>query len=134
MYSGESGFSYPESRFIYCHVLGYNGYGDKGMIFENNLFAKGNYYCGAPYNRKYRSNVWRGNTCYLSDGNFLIGQFRGEEDVIRVKKSAAKSSREIDKYRELTGDYTTVFRILSERKVIKKAEQLKKEYLKTHNY
>lgn len=42
--SGESGWGYPASRFKYCHVLGNNKDGNRGMIIRNNTFAGGNYY------------------------------------------------------------------------------------------
>ena len=132
--SGESGFSYPDVRAIYCHVLGYNSAGDKGMQFENNVFAKGNFFCGAPYNKKYRSNIWRGNKCYISPGNHLIAHFRGKQDVVRMNNSLKESAAEIEQYRDLTNDQTTKFVVLSEKKMERKVKQLQKKYLRSHSY
>lgn len=132
--SGESGFTYPETRVIYCHVLGYNSAGDKGMQFENNVFAKGNYFIGAPYNKKYRSNVWRGNKCYISPGSNLISHFRGKQDVVSLKGNLKESVNEIAQYRDLTNDQTTKFVVLSEKKMERKVKQLQKKYLRSHSY
>ena len=132
--SGESGFSYSETRFHYCHLLGFNSAGDKGMRIEDNTFAKGNFFCGAPYNNKYRSNKMKGNKCYISPGYHLIGHFSGNRDVIRMKESLKESADELERYRDLTNDYTTKFVVLSEKKMERKVKQLQKKYLRSHSY
>ena len=132
--SGNSGFSYPDSRFIYCHILGYNNAGDKGMRFENNVFASGNFFCGNHYQNKYRSNIMKGNKCYISPGYHLIGHFSGKRDVIRMNGSLKESVDEIAQYRDLTNDQTTEFIVLSEKKMAKKVKRLQRKYLRNHSY
>ena len=132
-----SGFGYPASRFKYCHVLGNNFKGDKGMIIRNNTFVGGNYYCSGAYNGKYKSNVWQGNTCVLKRGDFLLGNYMGTKDVIRVpmNKGDFRTLKEatedaISRYRELTGDETTRFVIKDSATIDKQITKLKRNYLK----
>ena len=132
-----SGFGYPMGRFKYCHVLGNNIMGNKGMIIRNNTFVGGNYYCSGAYKGKYRSNKWQGNTCIIKRGDFLLGNYMGTKDVIRVpvNKGVFRSLKEatddaISRYRELTGDMTTEFIIKDEKAIDKQIKKLKKKYLK----
>lgn len=125
-YSGESGFGYSDGRFKYCHLLGNNVKGDRGMIIRNNLFIGGNYYCSGSFEGLYKSNNWQNNTCYISRGSYILSNYTGSKDVIRIPKQKDEySSLEvatdvaIKHYRELTGDKTTKFEIVSDR-VIKK--------------
>ena len=132
-----SGFGYPGSRFKYCHVLGNNFKGNKGMIIRRNLFVGGNYYCSGSYNGKYKSNVWEGNTCVIKRGDFLLGNYMGTKDVIRVPVEKgefptlkAATDDAISRYRELTGDETTRFVIKDSAAIDKQIKKLKKKYLK----
>lgn len=132
-----AGFGYPESRFKYCHVLGNNYKGNKGMIIRNNTFIGGNYYCSGAYNGKYESNVWQGNTCVIKRGDFILGNYMGTKDVIRVPidKGEFRTLQEatdgaIARYRELTGDMTTKFIIKDEKYINKQIAKLKKKYLR----
>lgn len=136
-----SGFGYPESRFKYCHVLGNNSLGDKGMVIRNNTFIGGNWHCGNPYKGKYKSNVWEGNTCVIKRGDYLLGDYFGTSDVIRIPVEKGKfrslkvaTEDAIRRYRGMTGDSTTVFYIQSEKKVKARADKLEKKYLKKHKY
>lgn len=132
-----SGFGYPVSRFKYCHVLGNNYKGNKGMIIRNNTFIGGNYYCCGAYNGKYKSNKWLGNTCVIKRGDFLLGNYMGTKDVIRIPVSKGdfrtlKEATEnaISTYRELTGDMTTKFIIKDEVAINKQITKLKRKYFK----
>ena len=135
--SGEtSGFGYPKSRFKFCHVLGNNTLGDKGMIIRNNTFVGGNWHCGNSYKGKYRSNVWEGNTCVIKRGDYLLGNYFGTDDVIRIptekgefRSLKAATDDAIRRYRELTGDQTTRFVIKSERNINRRINNIKKQYL-----
>lgn len=118
--SGNSGFGYSDGRFKYCHVLGNNFNGDRGMIIENNVFIGGNYYCTMPYKGKYTSHKWKGNVCYIEPGSFILSNYVGTADVIRITEKGKDS--EIARYRQLTGDKTTKF-ILSTGTEIKKLQE-----------
>lgn len=132
--SGNStGWGYSPSRFKYCHILGNNIKGDKGMIIRNNTFVGGNYYCSGAYQGVYKSNVWEGNTCIIKRGDFIIGNYFGTKDVIRIptEKGPFQSLKEatdsaIRHYRDLTGDKTTKF-------VIKKEERINRQIKKMKN-
>lgn len=135
IHSGDTnGFGYQKSRFKYCHVLGNNVAGDKGMRIENNVFADGNFYCSGVYNNAYRSNLWSGNKCYIESGSFFLGEYFGRRDVLRVGKSRRASSAVISSYRYLTGDNTTTFYVRSRNRVLNKADKLEKDFLKVHKY
>lgn len=129
-----TGFGYASTRFKYCHVLGNNVSGDKGMRIENNVFVGGNYYCSGVYNNGYRSNQWKGNKCYLTQGDFVLGEYFGKRDVLRLNVTRRKSVAEISRYRELTGDKTTVFFVLTRKKVAARADKMEKKFLKYHQY
>lgn len=129
--SGKSGFGYPESRFKYCHVLGNNISGDRGMIIRNNVFAGGNYYCSGAYQGKYMSNQWFGNICYIRRGEYLLSNYTGSKDVIRIpaKKGeydslSAATNAAIAEYRKLTGDMTTKFIVVSDRETKRRVKVL----------
>ena len=132
-----TGFGYSKPRFKYCHVLGNNYKGNKGMIIRNNTFVGGNYYCSGAYNGKYKSNKWQGNTCVIKRGDFLLGNYMGTKDVIRVpvNKGDFRTLKEatedaISRYRELTGDETTRFVIKDSVAIDKQIKKLKRKYLK----
>lgn len=132
-----SGFGYPKTRFKYCHVLGNNFKGDKGMIIRNNTFVGGNYYCSGAYRDKYRSNVWQGNTCIIRRGDYILSNYMGTKDVIRIptdkgdfKNLKAATDDAIRRYRELTGDETTKFVIKSDRVIRSRITKLKNKYLR----
>lgn len=132
-----SGFGYPKSRFKYCHILGNNVEGNKGMIIRNNTFIGGNFYCSGAFKGEYKSNVWQGNTCIIKRGDFILGNYWGTKDVIRIPtdKGKYKSLDEatidaISRYRKLTGDKSTRFIIKSELSIKKQINKQKKKYLK----
>lgn len=129
-----TGFGYSPARFKFCHVLGNNVAGDKGMKIEDNVFVDGNFYCSGVYNGAYRSNVWKGNRCYLTEGDFFLGEYSGSRDVLRAGTSRRKSSSEIGRYRELTGDTSTVFYVQSRRRVSARANRLETRFLRNHRY
>ena len=135
LHSGNTtGWRYNSTRFKFCHVLGNNVAGDKGMRIENNTFVDGNFYCSGSYQNGYRSNLWKGNKCYLSEGDFILGDYFGKRDVLRMNSTRRKSSLEINRYRDLTGDITTVFYVQSRRNVSARSYKLEKKYLKNHQY
>ena len=104
------------------------------MRIENNVFVDGNFYCSGVYNNAYRSNRWSGNKCYIESGSFILGEYFGRRDVLRVGKSRRASSAEIRNYRFLTGDSTTIFYVWSRGRVLNKADRLEKDFLKNHKY
>lgn len=130
-----TGFGYADGRFKYCHVLGNNTKGDKGMIIRNNIFVGGNYYCSGAYKGKYKSNVWQGNTCIITPGNFILSNYNGSKDVIRIPiekgkftSLAAATKDAIQRYRELTGDETTHFVIKNNKQITRLIKKLRKKY------
>ena len=129
-----TGWGYHPTRFKFCHVLGNNVTGDKGMRIENNIFADGNFYCSGVYKNAYRSNLWKGNKCYISEGDFLLGEYLGRRDVLRMASSKRKSRKEIQRYKELTGDTSTSFIFLSKRRMDAKTGSLEKTFLRKHSY
>ena len=129
-----TGFGYAPSRFKFCHVLGNNVLGDKGMRIENNTFADGNFYCSGTYNGCYKSNRWKGNKCYIAEGYYLLGEYFGRRDILRMSDSKRKSKNEIQRYQNLTGDTTTVFELLSSKKMYAKTKSLERTFLKRHSY
>ena len=130
-----TGFSYPKIRFKYCHVLGNNYEGDRGMIIRNNTFVGGNFYCSGAFNGKYTSNVWIGNVCYIKRGDYILSNYWGTKDVIRIptEKGNFNSLSEatadaIKRYREMTGDVSTRFVIKNERTINRRINKLIKKY------
>ena len=130
-----SGFNYPP-RFKYCHVLGNNFNGNKGMVIKDNIFVGGNFYCSGAYKGKYKSNVWKKNTCFIKRGEYILSNYVGTADVIRIPtekgnygslKKATLAA--ISRYREMTGDMTTRFVIEKENKLNKRIAKFKKRYL-----
>ncbi len=129
-----TGFGYSPSRFKYCHVLGNNIVANKNMRIENNVFADGNFYCSGVHENAYRSNTWVGNKCYIEKGCFILGEYMGNRDVLRVCDNKKESSLEIDHYRELTGDYSTKFIVCSRERVMAEANKLEMNFLRNHKY
>lgn len=131
-----TGFGYALKRFKYCQVLGNNFDGNKGMIIRNNTFVGGNFYCSGAYKGEYKSNVWEGNTCVIKRGDFILSNYGGTKDVIRIptergefRTLKAATDDAIRRYRELTGDNTTRFVIKSEKRINRRVNRLKKKYL-----
>lgn len=129
-----SGFSYPP-RFKYCHVLGNNFKGNKGMIIKDNVFVGGNYYCSGEYQGSYKSNIWHGNVCYIKRGDYILSNYFGTADVIRIpqekgkyKSLKAATKAVLGKYTVLTGDQTTKFIITSERGLNRKIRKISHKY------
>lgn len=132
-----AGFGYPDARFKYCHVLGNNKLGNKGMIIRNNTFIGGNYYCSGAYQGFYQSNVWEGNTCVIERGDFILSNYTGSKDVIRIptekgdfRSLRAATDDAIRRYRELTGDQTTHFIIRNNRRILRQIRKQKNNYFK----
>lgn len=131
--AGQSGFGYPDSRKKRCNVLGNNYEGDRGMIIRNNTFIGGNYYCSGAYNGRYTSNVWVGNIHYIPRGSYLLSNYIGSQDVIEVPESGS-AKIEIAKYRELTGDKSTKFKVCSVSRIDTLSKRTIKKYLRKHSY
>lgn len=134
--SGDIGFGYPKRRFKYCHILGNNETGHRGMRFKNNTFGGGNFFCGNPHKGKYASNIMDGNTCVIKRGDYLIGNYFGTKDVVRIptEKGEYRSLRQatdaaINSYREMTGDTTTRFIVKDEKDIRKQTIRLRKRVL-----
>lgn len=134
--SGDIGFGYSPERFKYCHVLGNNIFANKGMIIRNNTFVGGNFYCSGAYNGEYKSNVWEGNICVIKRGDFILSNYRGTKDVIRIPTKRGEfrnikvaTDDAIRRYRKLTGDETTKFVIINEKQMNRRIIKFKKKYL-----
>ena len=130
-----SGFGYPDSRFIFCNVLGHNHRVRNGMIIENNTFIGGNYYSASPSVPEYKSNIWRNNTLITSRGHWILGYYTGKKDVIYLPRERgshrtleAATDAAIKQYREKTGDQSTVFTIKSDEEVEAMIAQYKQRY------
>lgn len=141
VFSGESGWGYPANRFKYCHILQNNSYGPKGMIFQNNTFIGGNYYCSEPCGKDYKSAVWCGNICYIEEGKFMTGRYHGNGDIVRIPlKNKGKSLysteyiQALETYRATVNDHSTKFVVVSERKAKRLGNKAIKKYLKTHSF
>ncbi len=131
-----SGFGYPVTRAKYCHVLSNNYTGSLGMIIENNTFVGGNYYCAGGYKGKYNTNTWRGNKCYIKRGDYILSNYFGTKNVIRIPKEKGKhpsvsSAIEdaVSSFRELTGDRTTKFFIKSENRIQRRINRMKRKII-----
>ena len=134
----DNGFGYPDSRFKYCQILGNNCKGNKGLILEHNIFIGGNYYCSGAYRNKYKSHIWRHNKCYLKKGDFILSNYTGSADVIRIPKEkgtyptiklAIKAA--ISAYREKTGDRTTEFFVLEDKDIKREVYKHLKKFNKS---
>lgn len=132
-YSGDSGFGYSDDRFKFCNVLGGNTKGDRGMIIKDNVFYGGNFYCSGAYNGRYQSNKWISNKHYIERGSYVLGNYKGTADVIRIPL-AGRSGKLIEYYRNLTGDRTTRFRIRSHVSIKRLSDNAINNYFKKHIY
>lgn len=119
-----SGFGYPDTRFMFCNVLGHNHNVRNGMIIEGNTFVGGNLYCASPLYGDYKSNIWRDNIFYTSRGHWLMGYYTGAKDIVtlptergRHRSIEAATEAAIKNYREATGDQTTQIIIKSEAEI-----------------
>lgn len=137
--NGESGFGYPEDRFKRCHILENNTRGPKGFQYIGNVFIDGNFYCAATYEKgNYRSSHFSQNVCYLSPYQFVMSDYYGKKDVVRVTDSRffnrSKNNRLVGSYRNMTGDVSTKFYVVNEDKIRDLSRQTIEEFLKTHTY
>lgn len=133
VYAGDTGFGYPAIRRKYCNVLGNNMDGDKGMIIRNNVFVGGNYYCSGAFQEKYCSNVWSGNVHYVERGAYILSNYFGTKDVLRIPETGDAQSV-IGQYRNLTSDNSTKFIISSKQKIDSLSKKTIRKYLKKHKY
>lgn len=108
----------------------------RNIIIRNNTFVGGNYYCSGAYRKEYKSNVWEGNTCVIKRGDFIMSNYGGTKDVIRIptergefRSLKAATDDAVRRYRELTGDDTTRFVIKSDRRINRRINKLRKQYL-----
>lgn len=131
--SGDSGFGYMDNRFKYCNVLGNNTNGNRGMQLSENVFYGGNFYCSGSFAGMYSSNVWKNNTHYVKRGSFLLGNYTGSADVLRVPMRGS-SKNVVSAYRSLTGDYSTKFKVRSESKIDRLSKKAYKRFLRNHSY
>lgn len=136
--NGESGFGYPDNRFKHCHVLENNTKGAKGFMYLNNVFIDGNFYCSATYEKgNYYSSFFENNTCYLSPNQFVLSDYYGKEDVIRVVKKGifnSDNNSSIVAYRNMTKDYSTKFKVVGENRLRQLCEQKISRYLSVHKF
>lgn len=132
-----SGFGYTKDRSKYCHVLGNNYLGNRGMVFRNNTFVGGNFLCAAKYDGAFKSNFWLNNTCYIRRGEWLLRCINKGNEWIKVPTEKGKflsldaaTEDAIRRYRELTGDNSTKFVIMKNKRMDKRVNKLKKKYLR----
>ena len=129
-----AGFNYP-SRMKYCHVLGNNVVRERGMVIKKNLFVGGNYYCSGSCNGSYKSNKWIDNICILKQGDYILSDYLGREDVLRIPVEGNIFEGEndtnviIDRYRQLTGDSSTKFVVMDQGDIENLILQYKSKYL-----
>lgn len=133
VYAGDSGFGYPESRKKRCNVLGNNYEGNKGMIISNNIFVGGNFYCSGSYKGMYRSNNWENNIHYITRGSYILSNYIGTQDVLDIPKHGSPNSI-ILRYRNLTNDKSTVFKIQNEEEIDSLSMNFIKKFSATHSY
>lgn len=107
------------------------------MIIKNNVFIGGNYYCSGACSGAYNSNIWDGNVCYIKRGDYLLSDYLGWKDVLRVPTGnfeesflADTTTLMIKKYRELTGDMSTRFIIIEGKDLCNKINKDKNKYRK----
>ena len=132
-FSGDSGFGYSDERFKFCNVLGGNTKGERGMIIKDNVFYGGNFYCSGAYNGRYQSNKWINNKHYIERGSYLLGNYNGSADVIRIPL-AGRSGKLIEEYRALTEDRTTRFRVRSHGSIKRLSDNAINKFLNKHTY
>ena len=115
-----SGFGY-KNRSKYCHVLGNNFLGNRGMVIRRNTFVGGNFLCAAKFDGAFKSNIWIDNTCYIKRGEWLLRCINKGNEWIKVPTEkgnfatlAEATDDAINKYRELTGDTSTKFIIMKD--------------------
>ena len=131
VFSGESGFGYPDSRFKFCHILSDNHRGDKKMQFRNNTFIGGNFHCNEGYKGTYTTNIFENNICYITKDNYLLGNYMGTRDVVRLNFN---SNDAILKYRHLTKDKTTTFKIQKSSCINRRGKSVIRTFLRKHSY
>lgn len=130
-----SGFGYPDTRFMFCNVLGHNHNVRNGMIIEGNTFIGGNLYCASPSYGDYKSNIWRNNTFYTSRGHWLMGYYTGSKDIVTIPTERGKhrsieaaTEAAIKTYRETTGDHSTQIIIKSDAEIEALIQEYKNKY------
>lgn len=123
-----TGWKYPEDRFKYCHILSNDFTGPRGMVVRNNVFIGGNLLCASrSCADNYHSIVWEDNTCYISDGNFLMGNYVGNADVLWLDKQAGVNDS-VRQYRTLSGDDDTRFIVCGKLRQRLKSSRLSRKY------
>lgn len=110
-----TGFRYCDGRYKRCHILSNSFIRNTHMIYRNNSFVNGNFYCAGAFNGLYHQGIWEGNICYIQRGQDLLGNYRGTNDVIKLPMDMTTwdFTRKIDLYKKFTGDRTTEFKIMN---------------------
>lgn len=130
---GDSEFGYSSTAVRYCHILGNNCTGNRGMIIKGNTFIGGNLYRSGAYKNEYKSNIWINNLYYSTYGRYLLCNYMGTKDHLVVKNfETLKNS--IYGYRNLTGDKSTKIKIMSQSALSRKESKTIRAYLKKHSY
>ena len=128
----ESGFGYPSSVVRYSHVLGNNHSGSRGMIIKGNIFVGGNLYRSGEYEGKYCSNVWVRNKFYATPSSYLLCNYLGTKNYLKLPAEKHAIRQTEQSYRSLTGDRTTKIYYYSRQKADKKARSVIRRYLRNH--
>ncbi len=130
----ETGFGYPSTSVRYCHVLGNNVTGERGMIIDSNIMIGGNYYRSGAYLGRYHSNRWYNNKFYTTSQHYLLCNYLGTKDFLPLPNSKREAKTVINNYREKTGDSTTNIHLYTSSRIEKIAKRYIKRYLKKHSY
>lgn len=114
----DTGFRDYIKRYKRCHFLDNSFVRRTYMKYVGNILVNGNFYCAGKCGDRYDASLWEDNVCYIFRGQDLIGNYIGNADVVTVPVDKgtyptleAATEAAIARYRQLTGDNTTVFHI-----------------------
>ena len=130
----ETGSGYSSTIVRYSHVLGNNYTGNRGMIISNNIFVGGNLYRAGEFDGGYKSNIWINNRFYTTSDSYLLCNYLGTKDYLKIPVLKNEARLNEDVYRRLTDDESTRIYYYNQRKIEKKSTRLINKYLKKHKY
>lgn len=117
----ETGFRYYDNRFKRCGILN-NSQKYTGLIISKNRFINGNYFCGSKNSEgNYKNQNLQSNISYIVKGQYLIGNYNGDADIVQIPLSdeASQIEASINEYRRLSEDYTTEFVVFDNQEEMK---------------
>ncbi|MCC8071554.1 MAG: right-handed parallel beta-helix repeat-containing protein [Bacteroidales bacterium] len=114
----DTGFRYPAARKKYCHILENTTSHRMKMVYRQNTFRDGNYYCtNTNAQGEVMAPVWEGNVCHIRRGQNLYMGYTGQRPItVPTSRGSfptleAATADAIARYRSLTSDTTTQFLI-----------------------